>query len=52
MDFHSEWWSIRNLKEFGLELWPFGGRLMSVVELKVGPHIAVEVLLPPPAMVG
>ena len=42
----------QELKEFGLKLWPFGGGLMSVVEPKVGPHIAIQVLLPAPAMVG
>ena len=42
----------QELKEFGLKLWPFGGGLMSVVEPKVGPHIAIQVLLPAPVMVG
>ena len=29
------------LKEFGLEFRPLGGRLLSVVEPEVGPHITI-----------
>ena len=37
IDFHSEWWSIRNWKKLSLQFGPLGGWLRPVIEPKIGP---------------